>query len=119
MYSSPKLQKELPHLVNALREHVRGQITDCNAVQTKFLGNDATYIYLDFNQEIYGPSRLSAMITNKGYVYNPVFMPQQLSVVFDWLNRFEYDKERQQDRTNKFKQELIEKCGSMTTMMLI
>ena len=111
MYSAPKLQKELTHLVSALRDHVYGPITDCNAVQTKFLGNDATYVYVDFEQHTFGPSRLSAMITSKGYVYNPVFMPNQLSIVFDWLNRFGYDKDRQQDRTNRFKQELIEKCA--------
>lgn len=53
---------------------------------------------------------LNVEISDNGEVYNPICLPCHLGVLFDWLNRVGYCKERVLGRTSVFKEELMGRC---------
>jgi len=60
--------------------------------------------------KIYIRGLLIVEINEAGEVYNPVCKPCHLTMLFDWLNRISYNKERIVERTSLFKEELMVRC---------
>lgn len=52
---------------------------------------------------------LSAQITEIGDIYNPTFHGSLLGILVDWTRRMGYNGERVRERTNLFRNELINK----------
>lgn len=75
--------------------------------------NNQIQVSVTYNDLNYGRLTKSACIDKTGAVYNPMFHGQELSVLFDWLNRVGYCRDRQTKRTELFKQELIAKFCSL------
>ena len=100
------LSNETRHLASALRPIMDGIITGHGVIVGK---DNITIVYVTYNHKQYGSISPRFNINEKGEVYDPYFHGKQLSVVFDWLNRVGYDKERQISRTETFKRELIAK----------
>jgi hypothetical protein len=106
MYSFSILNKDLRHLASELGPLLPGPLTKYGVIAGK--DNMAT-VFMTYIHEKYGPISPRVKINEKGEIYEPYFYGKQLSVVFDWLNRVGYDKERQINRTETFKSELISK----------
>ena len=102
MYSTEILTAEIGHLISKFNIPIlRWYI--------KPIDNNRNRLSLVYNDSKYGTIRPSLEITQKGEIYNPVFIPSHLTYIFDWLNRIGYDYNRQYERTQLYKKELIYK----------
>ena len=99
------LAKEIWILGSSLKAYINGNIS---AYYTQQMPNQNLLFKIYYVGPDQTTSALSAEITKEGYIYNPIFFPNMLTILFDWINRIGYDKERQITRTNIFKQELLE-----------
>jgi len=106
MYSTSNLLSEARHLVSVLRPVLAGPITGHGALKGE---NNTTIVYVTYTHEKYGSISPRVKINEKGEIFDPYFHGQQLSIVFDWLNRIGYNMERQINRTEIYKRELISK----------
>jgi len=111
MYTIDILGKGLLDLAKALKPVLNGSIIYLNVY---YIGvDDQIQVCVTYDDLVYGKLTKSAWVDKKGDVYNPMFYGHELSVLFDWLNRVGYCRERQTKRTELFKQELIAKICSM------
>jgi hypothetical protein len=103
------IQNDLTVLVSSLKPYIGGSILKWSTHQSK-LGKNARCINILYNSE-YGQSVLSVDITQKGEIYNPICMPNALPILFDWVNRIDYDKTRHLQRISLIINELQQKIA--------
>lgn len=102
-------QNKIHHLVEALTPILEGTITNSYVHKSlcNHLGQTAICIVIEFNDTNNNKCAFTADISSKGELYNPIFMPNMLSVVFDWINRLGYDKSRIISRTELYKMDIL------------
>jgi len=111
MYSTANLRAAMPDLIRKfdvpiLSWSVRQGVYEQPNSHTR------TTISVTYNHETYGRVSPRAEISESGEVYNPIFMPNHLGLLFDWLSRLTYNPERMQARANLIKRELFEKVAA-------
>jgi len=102
-------QNKINYLVDALKPLIQGKITHSyvNNSLYKHLGPTAICIAIEYIDTNNIRCVLSADINSKGELYNPIFMPNMLTYVFDWINLLGYDKSRIINRTEKYKEDIL------------
>jgi hypothetical protein len=106
-------QNNIHHLVDTLTPLISGNVTNSFVHKSLYnhLGSDAICIIVEYNDRHNNPCSLSVDISSKGELYNPIFMPNMLPTVFDWINRLGYDKTRIISRTELYKEDLMLKTA--------
>lgn len=102
-------KNNIQYLVQALVPLLQGTVVHSLVYRSihSHLGNGAICIVIEFNDTNNKRLALSADINSKGELYNPVFQPNMLSTLFDWINRLGYDKMRTIKRTEIYKDDLL------------
>jgi hypothetical protein len=104
MYSAANLRAAMPDLIRKFDVPILSWSVRPHGARTT--------ISVTYNHETHGRLSPRAEISESGEVYNPIFMPNHLGLLFDWLSRLTYNPERMQARANLIKRELFEKVAA-------
>ena len=108
------LKNEMPYLIALCEKFLCITIRGYGTIERFYENNgkmSGIYIsYFDTNNCI---NSIKADISASGEVFNTKSVKKEiLTVLYDWLNRIGYDKDRQIERTEHYKKELYERCYS-------
>jgi hypothetical protein len=104
MYSAANLRAAMPDLIRKFDVPILSWSVRPHGASTT--------LSVTYNHETHGRLSPRAEISESGEVYNPIFMPNHLGLLFDWLSRLTYNPERMQARANLIKRELFEKVAA-------